>query len=149
MAWYSKQNVWCKKWLRCELCNYQSIWRNAKYNLCCSKRRWFFSQARVSSWTLPQATGGSYSLQVSSAHVIDMSLGNSVKWNLFDYRRVLCYYSKMHFDQIRRTWKPFDLDQTRNINANWIRVTFSIRNHVKNRSYHWCRTSITVSEPFL
>ena len=82
-------------------------------------------------------------------HVADLSSRDPFKWNMFDYRRILCYYSKMYFNQVWRTWKPFDLDQTRNIDANWIWITLSIGNHVKNRSDHRCRTSIIVSESFL
>ena len=77
-----------------------------------------------------------------------MSFGDLSKWNLSDYRCFVCYYSKMYFNQVWRTWKPFDLDQTRNFDANWIRITLSIRNHVKNRSDHWCWTSIVVSASF-
>ena len=137
LARYSKQNVWCKKWLCGQLCDYQSIWRNAKYNLCCSKWRWFFSQVRVFLF-----------FESSLLPHIMFCWGDPLKWNLSDYRRFVCYYSKMHFNQVWRTWKPFDLDQTRNIDANWIRITLSIRNHVKNRSDHWCRTAIVVSAFF-
>ena len=77
-----------------------------------------------------------------------MSFGDLSKWDLSDYRCFVCYYSKMHFNQVWRTWKPFDLDQTRNIDANWIRITLSIRNYVENWSYHWCWTSIVVSATF-
>ena len=127
----------------------------------------------------------SYDIAISFGSY-DMShvTGDSSKWNMFDHRRVLCYYSKMHFNQVWRTWKSFDLDSTRNTYANWIwiairtifklmhqtysligqsglrrlhligsrppshriklKLNLSIRNNVKNRSYHWCRATVIV-----